>query len=168
MASEQVDTGATSIATHPTGGRKRRAKGPPAPSSLPELPPLPRGSDSSGDLEEEKGEAKHLRSTPTTPRSESLRANDPFEYDQIVGINAVGPSKTSEEGDAQEATDEEGSQPNKPLQGATPRLDPYSGVGEGSRGYGSLLEVLNTQRIARLELCAACASQVAIEFRPMN
>ena len=63
-------------------------------------------------------------------------------------------------------TDEEGGQSNKPLEGSTLRLDPYSGVGEGSRGYGSAsrLEVLKTQRIARLELPATCASQAAIEF----
>ena len=52
---------------------------------------------------EKKGEAKRLRSTSTTPRSEPLRARDRLEYDQIMGMNSVSPS--SEEGDEQEVTE---------------------------------------------------------------
>ena len=52
-----------------------------------------------------------------------------------MGIGSVGPS--SAEGDDREVTDDEASQPNNPLKGSTPRLDPDSGVRESSRGYGS-------------------------------
>ena len=63
-------------------------------------------------------------------------------------------------------TDEEDSQVHKPLKGSVPRFDPYSGAGEGSRGYGSasLLEVLQTQRVARTEFPAERAFQSAIEL----
>ena len=75
-----------------------------------------------------------------------------------MGINSVWGDR--------EVTDEEVNQPNNPLTGSTLRFVPDSGVGESLRGFGSasLLEVLNTQRIAHLELPAACATQVAIEF----
>ena len=82
----------------------RKAKGPPMPNPLADLPPLPSGLEtSSDDLEKSKGEAKRLRSTSTTTRCEPLRARDPFEYDQMMGINSVGPS--SEKGDEPELTD---------------------------------------------------------------
>ena len=66
----------------PTGRKRRKAKGPPVPNPLPDWPPLPSGLEvSADDLEEENGEGKRLRSTSTTPRSEPLRARDPFEYE---------------------------------------------------------------------------------------
>ena len=80
-----------------------------------------------------------------------------------MGITSVAPS--SEKIDDWEVTDEEVNLPHTPLKGSTPRVNPDSGVGESSRGYGSasLLEVLNSQRIAQLEF-PACPSQGAIEF----
>ena len=74
-----------------------------------------------------------------------------------MGVTSIG--RSSKELDDRDVTDEEVNQPNKPLTRSAPRLDPDSGVGESSRGFGSasLLEVLKTQRITRLE-----ASQGAI------
>ena len=78
-------------------------KATPAPDLLPDLPPMlaQGGVDtSSDDLEEEKDavqEPKRLRSTSTTPRSDSTRAREPFEYDRLMGVGSVGPS--SDEGD---------------------------------------------------------------------
>ena len=152
----------SSVVRHPTGGRRKKAKGPPAQPALPDLPPLPGGSDSSDGLDEEE-EAKKLRSTSTTPRSNSARGLEPFEYDGLMGINSVGPS--SEGFDDWEATNEEANRPNKPLTSSTPRSGLDSGVGKSSRGFGSasLLEVLNTQRAAHLEFPATCTSQGATE-----
>ena len=48
-------------------------------------------------------EHKRIRSTSTTPRSDSARAREPFEYDQITEIGPIGPS--SDEGDEPGLTD---------------------------------------------------------------
>ena len=81
-----------------------------------------------------------------------------------MGTFSLGPS--SEGFDDREAMDEEANQSNKPPTGSTPKSGLGAGVGESSRGIcsASLLEVLNTQSVAHLELPAACASQGAIEF----
>ena len=80
-----------------------------------------------------------------------------------MGINAVGPS--SEKGDAREV-DDVNVQTSKLLESSVPGLDSDClRVGESSRGSGSasLLEVLWTQRVTRLSIPAARASQGAYE-----
>ena len=159
-----------SNSNHPTGGRRRKIKAPPAPHLLPALPPMA-GLGSlhtlSDELDEEKGveqEAKRPRSTSTTPRSESAKAREPNEYDRPLGSGSVGPS--SDEGDELGLTDGEDSDPHRSLEGYLPRLDLNSGVGASSRGCGSagLLEALQSRQVAPLDIPAACASQGPIEF----
>ena len=81
-----------------------------------------------------------------------------------MGIGSVGPS--SAEGEERGLIGGEDSEPHKPLEGSFARFDLNSGVGESSRGCGSasLLEVLETHRVAQLEIPDACASQGAIEL----
>ena len=130
---------------------------------MPDLPPLPDGSDSSDGLEEEN-EAKRPRSTSTTPRTGSARGVEPFKYDRLMGVASVGPS--SEGMEDREGTDDEANPQNGVTTDHTPIPDLYSGVGEGSSGMGSasLLKVLNSNRVVRLEIPAACVSQGAIEI----
>ena len=75
---------------HPTAGRRRRQKGPPAAVQAP-LPRLELASDTenehSDDSAREK-EAKRQRSEPTTPVSTSSRHS--WEYDALMGITRVG------------------------------------------------------------------------------
>ena len=78
---------------HPTGGRRRREKGPPSIPSTAQVP-LPRleragdtASEHSDDSAGEK-EAKRQRSEPTTPVSTSSR--HPYDYDALMGITRVG------------------------------------------------------------------------------
>ena len=75
--------------SHPTAGRRRRAKGPPS-AHLP-LPKLDRASDTekehSDDSTGEK-EAKRQRSEPTTPVS--THSLNPYDYDAVMGITRVG------------------------------------------------------------------------------
>ena len=139
-------------------------KGPASQPQLPDLLPLPLGSDSSDGLEEEK-EAKRPRSTSTTPRSG--KGLEPYEYNRHMGATSVGSS--SEEIGDDEGTEVEETE-NKPQAGVTndslPGHDSSSVVAEGSRGIGSasLLEVLGLSRIPRFEIPAACASQGAMDL----
>ena len=75
---------------HPTAGRRRKQKGPPATVQAP-LPRLELASDTENEhsdgLAGEK-EAKRQRSEPTTPVSTSSR--QPYEYDALMGITRVG------------------------------------------------------------------------------
>ena len=50
-----------------------------------------------------------------------------------MGITSVGPA--SEEVVDWDVTDEEVNQPNEPLKGSTPRLDPDSGVGKARKDW---------------------------------
>ena len=49
----------SSTQRHPTGGRRRKIKGPALQQQLPDLPPLPQGGESSEELEEEKRQNGH-------------------------------------------------------------------------------------------------------------
>ena len=75
-------------AEHPTSGRRRRYKSPPALHDTVALP-VPRLADhmdiENGPSDEEgEKEAKRQRSEPTTPISTSSRL--PYEYDEVMGI----------------------------------------------------------------------------------
>ena len=75
---------------HPTAGRRRRQKGPPAAVQLP-LPRLEHASDTESEHSDDSAgekEAKRQRSEPTTPVSTSSR--HPYEYDALMGITRVG------------------------------------------------------------------------------
>ena len=75
--------------SHPTAGRRRRQKGPPA-VQMP-LPRLERASDTESEHSDDSAgekEAKRQRSEPTTPVSTSSR--HPYEYDALMGITRVG------------------------------------------------------------------------------
>ena len=80
-------------AEHPTSGRRRRYKSPPALHDTFALP-VPRLADhidtENGPSDEEgEKEAKRQRSEPTTPISTSSRL--PYEYDEVTGITQVDP-----------------------------------------------------------------------------
>ena len=75
---------------HPTAGRRRRQKGPPAAVQAP-LPRLEHASDIESEHSDDSAgekEAKRQRSEPTTPVSTSSR--QPYEYDALMGITRVG------------------------------------------------------------------------------
>ena len=81
---------------HPTAGRRRRHKSPPALHATVALP-VPRLADQldteNGPSDEEgETEAKCQRSEPTTPISTSSRL--PHEYDEVMGITQVDPRET--------------------------------------------------------------------------
>ena len=82
-------TMAETESSHPTAGRRRRQKGPPAAVQA-QLPRSERASDTekehSDDFAGEK-EARQ-RSEPTTPVSTSSR--HPYDYDALMGITRVG------------------------------------------------------------------------------
>ena len=76
--------------SHPTAGRRRRQKGPPAAVQAP-LPRLEPASDTENEHSDDSAgekEAKRQRSEPTTPVSTSSR--HPWEYDALMGITRVG------------------------------------------------------------------------------
>ena len=84
-------------AEHPTSGRRRRCKSPPALHDTFALP-VPRRADhidtENGPSDEEgEKEAKRQRSEPTTPISTSSRL--PYEYDEVVGITQVDPREAN-------------------------------------------------------------------------
>ena len=64
-----------------------------AQAMLPNLSPLPTGSDESDQLEQEK-DAKRPRLTSTTPKSN--RGREPFEYDRLMGAPSVGSTSGEE------------------------------------------------------------------------
>ena len=75
---------------HPTAGRRRRQKGPPAAVQAP-LPRLDHASGTESEHSDDSAgekEAKRQRSEPTTPVSTSSR--HPYEYDALMGITRVG------------------------------------------------------------------------------
>ena len=83
-------------ADHPTSGRRRRHKSPPALHATVALP-VPRladhiGTETGPSDEEGEKEAKRQRSEPTTPISTSSRL--PYEYDAVMGITQVDPRET--------------------------------------------------------------------------
>ena len=85
-----------SNAEHPTAGRRRRHKSPPALHATVALP-VPRLADhldteNGPSNEEGEKEAKRQRSEPTTPISTSSRL--PYEYDEVMGITQVDPRET--------------------------------------------------------------------------
>ena len=124
-----------SASAHPTHGRRRKFKGP----ALPDLPSVPDGLDSSGGGEAEN-EVKRPRSISTSPRSGSARGLEPCEYDRWIFSEDIG--------------DGEGTDVSLMV------------LRESSRGMGSasFLQVLNSNRMARLEILAACASQAQWSF----
>ena len=153
---------------HPTGGRRRKHKSPPA-TSADLLEPLRLSEhlmDSpSGD--EKESEAKRPRSTWTTPKSG--RAKNPDEYDHLMGISSVdlfdkedgfgdGELTDTQEHDEEVANDLRDTIDYQSGYGNCP------GVAGDLRGYGSagLAEVLNS--MPNLTAPAACASQGAIEI----
>ena len=76
--------------SHPTAGRRRRQKGPPAAVQAP-LPRLELASDTENEHSDDSAgekEAKRQRSEPTTPVSTSSR--HPYDYDALMGITRVG------------------------------------------------------------------------------
>ena len=80
-----------SNAEHPTAGRRRRHKSPPALHETVALP-VPRLADhldtENGPSDEEgEKEAKRQRSEPTTPIATSSIL--PYEYDEVMGITQV-------------------------------------------------------------------------------
>ena len=83
-------TMAETDSSHPTAGRRRRQKGPPAAAQAP-LPRLELASDTENEHSDDSAgekEAKRQRSEPTTPVSTSSR--QPYEYDALMGITRVG------------------------------------------------------------------------------
>ena len=93
-ASDQhMETSESGRLSHPTRGRRRKVKGPPA--VLPQLPASAmqhRLGTSSGEPEEESAigqQPKRQRSTSTTPISDSGRARAPFELDRLMGVGSV-------------------------------------------------------------------------------
>ena len=141
MASDQSSTAVGRDVVFPTRGRRRMVNGPLVtnlPAELPFLAARQRLDTSSDDLGEERideQEPKRLRSTSTTPRSESARAWAPHDYDNIMGIGPV--STLSDEETDSERADLEGSDDNKSLEGSPQMVPNPSGVDESLKGHGS-------------------------------
>ena len=82
---------------HPTGGRRRKRKSPPATSAdLLEPPRLSEHLMDGPSGDEEESEAKRLCSTSTTP--ESGRAKDPDEYGRLIGNSSSVDLSDEEDG----------------------------------------------------------------------
>ena len=83
-------------ADHPTSGRRRRHKSPPALRATVALlvPRLADHIDTENGSSDEEGEkeAKRQRSEPTAPTSTSSRL--PYEYDAVMGVTQVDPRET--------------------------------------------------------------------------
>ena len=137
---------------HPTAGRRRRYKSPPALHDTVALP-VPRLADhldtENGPSEEDgEKEAKRQRSEPTTPISTSSRF--PYEYDEVMGITQVNPREADsvEEGLDLEYHDasENPSVPEPPNLVLKPD---FSHGGCGSSSLRECIELLNnTERNA--------------------
>ena len=137
---------------HPTAGRRRRHKSPPALHATVALP-VPRLADhldtenGPSDGEGEK-EAKRKRSKPTTLISTSSRL--PYEYDEVVGITQVNPGDAErfEEGlDLEYHDATEGPCVPEPVEST--RKSVLSHGGCGSSSLRECIELLNnTERNA--------------------
>ena len=131
---------------HPTAGRRRRHKSPPAlhaPFAIP-APQLDDQQDTENGPSDEDGEkeAKRQRSEPTTPISTSSRL--PYEYDLLMGITQVGSGEAegSEEGvdpEYHDATED----PNVLESGENKREADLSHGGCGSSSLRECIELLN-------------------------
>ena len=132
---------------HPTAGRRRKQKGPPAEVQLP-LPRLEHASDTESEHSDDSAgekEAKRQRSEPTTPVSTSSR--QPYEYDALMGITRVG---TKEAERFEEDLDSEYHDATEELTRKEETEEPYSQLRSGGfqGGYGSsslkeCIELLN-------------------------
>ena len=129
---------------HPTAGRRRKQKGPPAEVQLP-LPRLEHASDTESEHSDDSAgekEAKRQRSEPTTPVSTSSR--QPYEYDALMGITRVGTKEAErfeEDLDSTEyhdATEE----PTRKEETEEPYSQPRSGGFQGGYGSSSLKECI--------------------------
>ena len=100
--------------------------------------------DGPSDAEEEEKEAKHCRSTSTTPRSAS--GTLPCEYEAVMGIAPVEPqaSVRFEEGDNsefQDAQENTGHSPETPIEPPSQITDSL-GTGEFRGGYSKCITTI--------------------------
>ena len=133
---------------HPTAGRRRRQKGPPAAVQVP-LPRLEHASDTESEHSDDSAgekEAKRQRSEPTTPVSTSSR--HPHEYNALMGITRVGTKEAErfeEDLDSTEyhdATEEPIKREETEDSHSKPRPGGFQG-GFGSSSLKECIELLN-------------------------
>ena len=153
-------------AEHPTSGRRRRYKSPPAlhdTSALP-VPRLADHIDTENGPSDEEGEkeATRQRSEPTTPISTSSRL--PYEYDEVMGITQVGPREAErfEAGLDLEYRDAS----ENPFVPGTPNPVHTSAFSHGGCGSSSLRECIELLNNTGRNAPATLHSGVKKEKRP--
>ena len=151
---------------HPTGGRQRKHKSPPASSAAPLAPPRLPEHLLDGPSGDEENEAKRPRSS-TTPKSGKGR--DPDGCNRLMGITSVDYSSEENGFGDGELINTENAIGGVANNSKTP-VNSHSGSGirpgvdKDSRRYGSatFVEIFNS--LPNLAASSACAYQGATEF----